>query len=161
MCTAAAIITGNGTALWIITPIAALSVAALVMGYEHRATEQRLGPRRNHARLSLTDTDDTAPLATRFSCWFTILLPWLILYEAIGHLPTPSTLASIWRLNAAHPSCLDRSNLRVCLSAGPGRPAARRPLTRSASLPDRRNRRDGHRLLVLPHDPRAQSTARV
>lgn len=90
VCAGVALITGNGAALWLITPIAALSVAALVMGYEHRATEQRLGPRRKPAWLSLApDTDDPARLATRISCWFTILLPWLFLYEAIGHLPTP------------------------------------------------------------------------
>ncbi len=93
VCAGVALITGSGAALWIISPIAALSVAALVMGYEHRATERRLGPRRNLAWLSLaSDTDDTAPLATRLSCWFTILVPWLILYEAIGHLPTPGAV---------------------------------------------------------------------
>ncbi|MCC6970735.1 MAG: prolipoprotein diacylglyceryl transferase [Phycisphaerales bacterium] len=90
-CAGAAFITGNAPALWIITPIAALSVAALVMGYEHRATLARLGPRQRRALLSLApDTDERPPLPARFAAWFTILLPWAILYEAIGHLPTPS-----------------------------------------------------------------------
>lgn len=90
VCAGVALITGNGAALWLITPIAALSVAALVMGYEHRATLQRLGPRQNRAWLSFApDTDDPVTLPARFSCWFTVLLPWLILYEAIGHLATP------------------------------------------------------------------------
>lgn len=89
-CAGAAFLTGNAAALWIITPIAALSVAALVMGYEHRATLARLGPRRRRAWLSLApDTDERPSLSARLSVWFTILLPWAILYEAIGHLPAP------------------------------------------------------------------------
>lgn len=89
-CAGVAFITGNAASLWIITPIAALSVAALVMGYEHRATLARLGPRQRRACLSLApDTDERPPLSARFAAWFTILLPWAILYEAIGHLPTP------------------------------------------------------------------------
>ena len=89
-CAGIAFITGNAASLWIITPIAALSVAALVMGYEHRATLTRLGPRQHRAWLSLApDTDKRPSLSARLSVWFTILLPWAILYEAIGHLPTP------------------------------------------------------------------------
>lgn len=92
-CAGVAFITGNAAALWIITPIAALSVAALVMGYELRATLARLGPRQRRAWLSLApDTDERPSLPARLSLWFTVLLPWLILYEAIGQLPTPGAV---------------------------------------------------------------------
>ncbi len=81
-CAGAALGSGSAAGLWLVTPVAALGCAALVVGYEGPDLDARFGARpRPFLRLP-----DGAPLplsaADRISAYALVLLPWLVLYEA-------------------------------------------------------------------------------
>jgi len=85
----AAVANGSPAGFWIVAPAVALGAAALVLGHERHDLRRRFGepPR---PLLSLPP-DDPAPRTAGdlFSLWLLLLAPWLLLYEAIGHLPVP------------------------------------------------------------------------
>ncbi len=88
-CAGAAIGSGSAAGLWLVTPAVALSCAALVLGYEGRDLDARFGPRpRPFLRLPARG-DGPPSAADRVSAYVLVLLPWLVLYEAVQALGVP------------------------------------------------------------------------
>lgn len=94
-CFGAALAFGSASGLWLVAPAAALGCVALVYGYERDATRARLGEAPAPPLLRLPRAEDRPPqLWDRLSALFLVLLPWAILYEAVGHLPAPGAFDS-------------------------------------------------------------------
>lgn len=94
-CFGAALAFGSASGLWLVAPAAAMGCVALVYGYERDATRARLGDAPAPPLLRLPpDVDRSPALWDRLSALFLVLLPWAILYEAVGHLPAPGAFDS-------------------------------------------------------------------
>ena len=93
-CAGVAIGAGSAAGLWLVTPVAALGCAALVLGYERPDLDARFGAR-PLPLLRLPDASDArAGAADRLSACALVLLPWLVLYEAVQALGVaPDALA--------------------------------------------------------------------
>lgn len=82
-CAGVAVGTGSAAGLWLVTPVVALGCAALVLGYEGPDLRARFGDRPKPF-LRLPDGGSEAPSAAdRVSVYALVLLPWLVLYEAV------------------------------------------------------------------------------
>ena len=100
----AAVWTGSRAGLWLVTPCTVLACAALVLGYERDDLERRLGRRGAPPRLRLApDTDEPPDLWDRVSLVVLVFLPWLLLYEAVGHLPRDGALSTALAIDARVP----------------------------------------------------------
>lgn len=93
-----AIAAGSAAGLWIVAPITALSMVALVWGYERHDLVARFGPSAlDPPLLSLPRNGETAPTpAARVAVYVWVLLPWLVIYElvqALGRAPDAFPLA--------------------------------------------------------------------
>jgi protein-S-isoprenylcysteine O-methyltransferase Ste14 len=99
------LIAGSAAGLWIVTPAVALTCAAFVIGYEREATLRHVGPAPRPAFFHVPAATDEAPsLADRVSVLLLVLLPWLVLYEAVVALGVPArTLTSSLALDARVP----------------------------------------------------------
>ena len=81
---------GSASGLWLVTPLVVLGEAALVLGYERLDLARRFPGRLVKAAIHVPDGTDGRPaLSDRLSVLFTVLLPWLLLYEAIVFLGAP------------------------------------------------------------------------
>jgi prolipoprotein diacylglyceryltransferase/membrane-associated phospholipid phosphatase/protein-S-isoprenylcysteine O-methyltransferase Ste14 len=91
LCAGASLATGSAAGLWLVTPVVALGCAALVLGHERIDLEERFGKAGcppTLLRLPAADLD--APeAADRVSAWLLVLLPWLLLYEAVQAIGIP------------------------------------------------------------------------
>jgi protein-S-isoprenylcysteine O-methyltransferase Ste14 len=91
LCIGAAIAGGSPAGLWLVSPVVILGCAALVLGFEHRDLRQRFG---NKIVLPLVHIppDANAPPSSgdRLSVYLLVLIPWLVLYEAIRALGVPA-----------------------------------------------------------------------
>jgi prolipoprotein diacylglyceryltransferase/protein-S-isoprenylcysteine O-methyltransferase Ste14 len=87
LCAGVSIVAGSSSGLWLVCPIVALGCAALVLGYERHDLAERFGraPRR---LLPEAGNGPPAP-ADRLACYLFVLLPWVILYEAVIALGLP------------------------------------------------------------------------
>lgn len=75
---------GSASGLWLVTPAAALALAALVLGYEAHDLRRRFGEKVHRPRLSLPGAGEGRPdLWDRVSVYLLVLLPWALLYEAM------------------------------------------------------------------------------
>jgi len=84
VCAGAAISTGSGSGLWLVTPFVILGCSALVLGYESPDLEKRFGAVYRSKCGILPANANTAPgLEDRLRCYAFVLLPWLVLYEAV------------------------------------------------------------------------------
>lgn len=82
-CAGAAMGAGSAAGLWVVTPVAALGCAALVLGYEAPDLNARFGER-PRPLLGLPAHGAGRPSAAdRVSAYGLVLLPWLVLYEAV------------------------------------------------------------------------------
>jgi prolipoprotein diacylglyceryltransferase/protein-S-isoprenylcysteine O-methyltransferase Ste14 len=91
----AAMAAGSASGLWLVAPLVALGCAALVIGYERPDLERRLGPSLPRSLFSLPrEADEAPPFAERLSVLFTVLLPWLLAYEAVVFLGLPRDAVS-------------------------------------------------------------------
>jgi len=71
--------TGSASGLWLVSPVAALALAALVLGYEARDLRRRFGGAVRPPRLSLPGGGDGSPAAwERVSVYVLVLLPWAL-----------------------------------------------------------------------------------
>jgi prolipoprotein diacylglyceryltransferase/protein-S-isoprenylcysteine O-methyltransferase Ste14 len=96
----ASLIAGSAAGLWIVTPAVALACAAFVIGYERDATERRFGA----GRRAFFHVPNGTTLADRLSVLILVLLPWLVLYEAVEALGVPArTLTSVLPWDARVP----------------------------------------------------------
>ena len=95
----AALVAGSAAGLWIVTPSVAMACAAFVIGYERDATVRRFGV---PPRKAFFHVPDGHTLSDRLSVLILVLLPWLVLYEAVEILGVPArTLTSVlpWDAN--------------------------------------------------------------
>ena len=92
-CAGASVIAGSPSGFWIITPMAALGCAALVIGYESHDLRRRFGASRPRPWLTMPSDDVSRPGAREVaSVMFLVCLPWLVLYYAAGFVPTPDAI---------------------------------------------------------------------
>ncbi|HLO40132.1 MAG TPA: prolipoprotein diacylglyceryl transferase family protein [Phycisphaerales bacterium] len=95
---------GSVAGLWITTPLAALACTALVYGYESRDLVRRLGESPARPWLSIPAAGlGPASFAQRVGVMVVILGPWLVLYEAIGHVHAGPEISSWIRLDEHWP----------------------------------------------------------
>lgn len=81
---------GSAAGLWMVTPVLALGCAALVLGYERDATRARLGEPTGRPWLSLAQAGEGhASRRERAGALIIVFLPWLVVYEFVGHIPVP------------------------------------------------------------------------
>jgi prolipoprotein diacylglyceryltransferase/protein-S-isoprenylcysteine O-methyltransferase Ste14 len=86
------IVAGSASGLWLVSPMVALGCAALVLGYERHDLRERFGTVGGNL---LPQAGTSAPSASdRLACYFFVLLPWLILYEAVVAMGTPPDAVS-------------------------------------------------------------------
>jgi membrane-associated phospholipid phosphatase len=84
-CIGASLYFGSASGLWLISPVVALYCAALVLGYEMPDLRQRFG-RPAFSLWLPADKSGSATLLERLRIYTVILLPWLVIFEAIGTL---------------------------------------------------------------------------
>ncbi|MEO1696093.1 MAG: prolipoprotein diacylglyceryl transferase family protein [Planctomycetota bacterium] len=88
----AALARGSWAGVFVVTPTLAAACTALVWGHERRSLGKRF-PGRPRAALTLPPDDARPPTrGERLWLWTHLFVPWAVLYEAIGHLPTPHAL---------------------------------------------------------------------
>jgi prolipoprotein diacylglyceryltransferase/protein-S-isoprenylcysteine O-methyltransferase Ste14 len=84
LCSGAAISTGSGSGLWLVTPFVILGGAALVLGYESPDLEKRFGAaNRVQCRILPPNTGEAPDMRDRLRCYIFVLLPWFVLDQAI------------------------------------------------------------------------------
>ena len=84
-CAGISVAVGSRAGLWVVTPLAAAGGAALVLGYERHDLRRRFGalPR---PLIRLPSAGPGVPEAwERVSVYLLVFLPWLVAYEAVGH----------------------------------------------------------------------------
>ncbi len=92
-CAGVSMIAGSPGGFWIVTPMAALGCAALVLGYEAHDLRRRFGASRTQPWLMMPADDDARPGVREIaSMALLVFLPWLVLYYAVGHVPVPGAI---------------------------------------------------------------------
>lgn len=92
-CAGVSVWAGSPAGLWIVTPTVALASWALVAGYERDAIAARFGSAAVRPRLSLPLATDEHPTPGDFAAaLLLVFLPWLIIYEGVGHVPSPHAI---------------------------------------------------------------------
>ncbi len=87
VCVGVSLAAGSAAGAWIVSPLAVLGCAALVLGHERHALHRRFGADLPRPLLRLPPGDEANPgMADRVSVYLLLFLPWLILYEVVGHL---------------------------------------------------------------------------
>jgi protein-S-isoprenylcysteine O-methyltransferase Ste14 len=89
-CIGLSIIFRSPSGLWLISPVVILCCVALVYGYENPDLVRRFGSDLKKPLCSLPSNEMSSPsYAERVSVYFLVLLPWVILYEAVAALGIP------------------------------------------------------------------------
>lgn len=80
-----ALATGSAPGLWLVTPVTALAMTALVLGYERHDLRRRFGNSAlEPSRLALPRADDGRPgWNDRAAVFLRVLLPWLLIYVSV------------------------------------------------------------------------------
>ena len=91
-CAGTAVAAGSAAGLWLVTPVVALSSAALVYGYERHDLRRRFGGEAlRPPLLSLPRDDEGLPtVAHRTAVYLWVLIPWLLIFyavQALGRAP--------------------------------------------------------------------------
>ena len=94
LCAGVSVAAGSASGLWLVSPIVALGCAALVLGYERHDLQKRFG---RAPRNLLPEAGEAAPAVSDvLACYAFVLLPWLVLYEAIIAMgPPPDAIAAL------------------------------------------------------------------
>jgi prolipoprotein diacylglyceryltransferase/protein-S-isoprenylcysteine O-methyltransferase Ste14 len=94
LCVGVSVTVGSASGLWLVSPIVALSCAALVLGYERHDLRERFG----RASMSLLPAaGPTSPSTSeRLACYAFVLLPWVVLYKGVVALGTPPDAIAAW-----------------------------------------------------------------
>lgn len=94
-CAGASVWTSSPAGLWIVTPTVALASWALVAGYERDAISSRFGAAVARPRLSISLPTDERPAPWDYgAALLLVFLPWLTMYEGVGHVPSPGAIDS-------------------------------------------------------------------
>ncbi len=89
-CIGISIIFKSPGGLWLVSPVVMLCCAALVFGYENPDLVKRFGSELKKPLIRLPSNEMASPsYAERLSVYLLVLLPWLILYEAVAALGIP------------------------------------------------------------------------
>jgi prolipoprotein diacylglyceryltransferase/protein-S-isoprenylcysteine O-methyltransferase Ste14 len=82
---------GSPAGLWLVSPVTALALAGLVVGYERHDLLSRFGPAAlRRPRLALPPDDEGRPRSReRLSVIALVLMPWLLWYAAVQSLGRP------------------------------------------------------------------------
>ncbi|MBL0928276.1 MAG: prolipoprotein diacylglyceryl transferase [Phycisphaerales bacterium] len=84
---------GSAAGAWIVSPILTLGCVALVWGYEAQDLQLRFGTVPGGRWLRLPEASDEPPGWRDVVCaWFGLFVPFLVLFEAIGHVPVPGAV---------------------------------------------------------------------
>jgi prolipoprotein diacylglyceryltransferase/protein-S-isoprenylcysteine O-methyltransferase Ste14 len=87
ICAGISIGVGSASGLWLVSPVAALGCAALVIGYERHDLEERFG---SVPRRLLPEESSCSPSAQdRLASYLFVFIPWLALYEGVIALGLP------------------------------------------------------------------------
>jgi len=89
VCVGVAIAAGTASGLWLVSTTVILASAALVLGYELPDMQARFGAARQQQRMLPPDDRSQPTPLERSRCYLTVLLPWLVLYEAVIALGIP------------------------------------------------------------------------
>lgn len=91
LCVGASLAAQSPSGLWLVSPVVILGCVALVEGYERQDLIARFGVEVQKPLLSLPANDDRAPTCwDRLSVYVLVLLPWLVLYEAVASIGPPA-----------------------------------------------------------------------
>ena len=95
LCFGVALSAGSASGLWLVCPCVVLSCVALVVGFERPDLIARFG----HASPVLPANSGASPSSRdRATCYWLVLIPWLILYESVSLLGTPQAPISTYLL---------------------------------------------------------------
>ena len=89
LCIGTAIAAGSASGLWLVSTTVILASAALVLGYELPDLQARFGDACPGQRLLPVDDQAAPTRIERIRCYLTVLLPWLVIYEAFVVLGVP------------------------------------------------------------------------
>jgi len=96
-CAGVSIAAGSPSGLWLVTPVVVLACTAFVLGHERLALRRRFGAAVTPPWLHLPREGAAAPTAAdRVSVLVLVLLPWLLLYEAVLALGLPPDAVSAY-----------------------------------------------------------------
>ncbi|MFI5310920.1 MAG: prolipoprotein diacylglyceryl transferase family protein [Gemmatimonadales bacterium] len=87
LCAGVSIAVGSASGLWLVTPVVALSCAALVLGYERHDLAARFGTMR--ATLLPQEGDARPSRSDRLACLIFVFVPWTVLYESVMAIGLP------------------------------------------------------------------------
>jgi protein-S-isoprenylcysteine O-methyltransferase Ste14 len=94
VCIGVSLYSGSSSGLWFVTPVVTLACIGLVLGYELPDLQERFGKETATIAI-LPPADDLNPgIAERLRCYLTVLLPWVVLYEACVFKGIPSDAGS-------------------------------------------------------------------
>ncbi|HYD54689.1 MAG TPA: prolipoprotein diacylglyceryl transferase family protein [Gemmatimonadaceae bacterium] len=83
--------------VWLVTPLLAGMIAAWVLGWERDETVARFGAAVREPLLHLPRAADVPPDGwERLSAHVLVIVPWLVLHEAVRHLGAPAGVPSAW-----------------------------------------------------------------
>ncbi|MHB1311550.1 MAG: prolipoprotein diacylglyceryl transferase family protein [Gemmatimonadaceae bacterium] len=98
LCAGASLAARSPAGLWIVTPVLALSITSWLFGFERDFTRQRFGALAVPL-LRLPPAAEARPTGwQRLSVYGLVLIPWLVLYEAVELLGAP---AGAWSASVA------------------------------------------------------------
>lgn len=90
LCVGFAIAAHSPGGLWLVSPVVMLGCVALVQGFEKHDMRRRFGRSNVKPLIHLPEDEATPPtLADAISIYVLVLLPWLILYEAVRLIGVP------------------------------------------------------------------------
>lgn len=96
-CAGVSIAAGSPSGLWLVTPVVVLACTAFALGHERLALRERFGTAASLPWLHLPCEGTAAPtVADRVSTVGLVLLPWLLLYEAVLALGLPPDAVSAY-----------------------------------------------------------------
>ena len=90
-CFGVAMLLESPSGLWLVSPMVALALTALVMGYERHDLRRRFGPAAIHKPLISLPPESQEPPAAwdRASIYLLVLIPWAVAFEAVYNLGVP------------------------------------------------------------------------
>ncbi len=96
-CIGAAVATHSVSGLWLVSPIVMCGCVAFVQGFEKQDLAKRFGATRLKPLISIPANEGAAPNHwDRLSVYLLVLLPWLILYEAVVVLGAPPDAVGVY-----------------------------------------------------------------
>jgi protein-S-isoprenylcysteine O-methyltransferase Ste14 len=97
LCLGTSLAMQSSCGVWLVSPVVMLGCFALVQGYEKQDLAQRFGRALPKPLISLPSHQEDAPGKwDRISVYLLVLLPWLVLYEAVKTLDAPKDAVSLF-----------------------------------------------------------------